>query len=91
MTGCPVTHTAPAHLAEKAQLPAGHWLDERAATDILALAHKGRAFHSLHTLITRQGGQLVLYGCALALGATVQAWASITDTPVPDLVRDIVR
>jgi hypothetical protein len=68
-----------------------HWLGERAATDILVLARKGRAFRSLHTLITRQGGQHVLYGSALALTAAIQAWSDITDTPVPDLARDIVH
>ena len=31
---------------------AGHWTGERAATDILALARKGRAFRSLNALIT---------------------------------------
>jgi hypothetical protein len=55
------------------------------------VARKGRAFRSLNTLISRQGGQQMLYGSALALAATVQAWAQATDTPVPDLVRDIVR
>jgi len=42
-------------------LLAGHWLGERVATDILVLASKGRAFRSLDTLITQQGGQHVLY------------------------------
>lgn len=82
---------APARLGDRARLPLGHWLGERAATDILVLARKGRAFRSLHTLITRQGGQHVLYGSALALTATVQAWSEITDTPVPDLTPQIVR
>jgi hypothetical protein len=82
---------APAHLGDRARLPGGHWLGERAATDILVLAGKGRAFRSLHTLITRQGGQHVLYGSALALTAAVQAWSQTTDTPVPDLTREIIR
>ena len=66
---------APAGLARLTRLPAGHWTGERAATDILALARKGRAFRSLDTLITRQGGQHVLYGSALALAAAIQAWS----------------
>ena len=37
-------------------LPAGHWNGERAATDILALARKGKAFRSLDKLLIRQGG-----------------------------------
>ena len=43
-------------LAAHTRLPPGHWNGERAATDILALARKGRAFRSLDTLIIRQGG-----------------------------------
>jgi hypothetical protein len=82
---------APARLGDRARLPVGHWLGERAATDILVLARKGRAFGSLHTLITRQGGQHVLYGSALALTAAVQAWSELTDTPVPDLTLELVR
>jgi hypothetical protein len=50
-------------------LPAGHWRGERAATDILILGRKGRAFSSLDTLIARQGGEHVLYGSALTLTA----------------------
>jgi hypothetical protein len=33
----------------------------------------------------------MLYGSALALTATIQAWSKTTDAPVPDLTRDIVR
>ena len=51
----PLAHpgTTPAHppgLARLTRLPAGHWTGERAATDILALARKGRAFASLDAL-----------------------------------------
>ena len=85
-------HTdAPAGLAARTRLPAGHWTGERAATDILTLARKGRAFASLDSLIARQGGQHVLYGSALTLTATIQAWAAQTDTPVSDLTRTTVR
>lgn len=82
---------APAHLGDHTRLPAGHWLGERAATDILVLASKGRAFRSLNTLITRQGGQHVLYGSALVLAAATQAWSQTTGTPVPDLTRTIIH
>jgi len=47
---------APGGLAPHVALPAGHWAGERAATDILALARKARAFRSLDTLLIRQGG-----------------------------------
>lgn len=83
-------HT-PAGLGDRVRLPKGHWLGERAATDILALAHKGRAFRSLGPLIARQGGQHVLYGSALALAAATRAWSDSTDTPVLDLTRTTIR
>jgi hypothetical protein len=82
---------APKDLGRRVRLPAGHWLGERAATDILVLARKGRAFGSLDTLITRQGGEHVLYGSALTLAAATQTWATGTDTPVLELVRTVVR
>jgi hypothetical protein len=81
----------PPGLAQRVRLPAGNWTGERAATDILVLARKGRAFASLSTLIARQGGKHVLHGSALTLAATIQAWAAQTDTPVSDLARTTVR
>jgi hypothetical protein len=81
----------PPGLGQRVRLPAGHWTGERAATDILVLARKGRAFASLDTLIARQGGKHVLYGSALTLAATIQAWAAHTDMPVSDLARTAVR
>jgi hypothetical protein len=81
----------PPGLGQRVRLPAGHWTGERAAADILVLARKGRAFASLGTLIARQGGRHVLYGSALTLAATIQAWAAHTDTPVSDLARTAVR
>ena len=59
--------------------------------DILVLARKGRAFRSLDTLLTRQGGQHVLYGSALALAATLQTWSADTDTPVAELAHAAVH
>lgn len=82
---------APAGLAKLTRLPAGHWAGERAATDILTLARKGRAFASLDSLIARQGGQHVLYGSALALAAALQAWSRHAETPVIDLARTVIR
>jgi hypothetical protein len=85
-------HTgAPAGLAKLTRLPAGHWTGERAATDILTLAGKGRAFSSLDSVIARQGGQHVLYGSALALAAALQAWSRHAETPLADLARTIIR
>jgi len=84
-------HTsAPADLAKLTRLPAGHWTGERAATDILTLAGKGRAFSSLDSVIARQGGQHVLYGSALALAAALQAWSRHAGTPIIDLARTVI-
>jgi hypothetical protein len=82
---------APDDLGRRVHLPAGHWRGERAATDILVLARKGRAFSSLDTLIARQGGQHVLYGSALTLAAATQTWAASTDTPFREVARAAVR
>ena len=81
---------APAGLAKLTRLPAGHWTGKRAATDILTLAGKGRAFSAIDALIARQGGQHVLYGSALALAAALQAWSRHAGTPVPELARSTI-
>ncbi len=82
---------APDDLGRHVHLPAGHWRGERAATDILVLARKGRAFSSLDTLIARQGGEHVLYGSALTLAAATRTWAAATGTPVRDIARAAIR
>ena len=82
---------APADFGQRVRLPVGHWLGERAATDILVLARKGCSFRSLDTLIARQGGRHVLYGSALTLAAATQTWSASTGTPVADLARTAVR
>jgi hypothetical protein len=81
----------PARLADRVRLPKGHWQGERAARDILTLASNGRAFRSLGSLITRQGGPQVLYGSALALTSTIRTWSNDTGTPVPELARTAIR
>jgi hypothetical protein len=81
----------PARLADRVRLPQGHWQGERAARDILTLASNGRAFRSLGSLITRQGGPQVLYGSALALTSTIRTWSNDTGTPVPELARTAIR
>jgi hypothetical protein len=82
---------APANLAQHTKLPRGHWIGERAATDVLVLASKGRAFRSLKTLIIRQGSRQLLPGSALALAAATDAWAKLTDTPRSDVIRTVIR
>jgi hypothetical protein len=82
---------APTDLAAHTRLPAGHWVGERAATDVLALAAKGRAFRSLDTLTIRQGGHHLLYGSALALAAATLARARHTNTTPTDLAAAVIR
>jgi hypothetical protein len=81
---------APAGLTQQARPPSGK-VGERAARDILVLAHKRRAFRSLDALITRQGGRHVLYGSALALTAATRAWSEHTGRPITDLARAEIR
>jgi hypothetical protein len=80
----------PAQLAERTRLPRGAWVGARAATDILDLASKGRAFQSLPSLISHQGGRHVLYGSALALAAATNAWSAAHAVPVPTLAREVI-
>ena len=82
---------APTDLAAHIRLPPGHWIGERAATDVLALAAKGRAFRSLDTLTVRQGGHHLLYGSALALAAGGLAWARRTRAELAELTATIIR
>jgi hypothetical protein len=83
--------SAPPNLAAHTKRPNGHFTGERAATHVLALAGKGRAFRSLHTLIIGQGSPQLLAGSALALAAATEAWAQHDDTPRPELIRTIIR
>ena len=82
---------APRDLATRTALPKGHWTGERAATHVLALAAKGRAFRSLHTLIVGQGSPQLLAGSALALAAAIEAWARTDKTPRAELLRTVIR
>jgi hypothetical protein len=83
--------TAPTGLARQTRIPAGHWNGERAASDILVLAAKGRAFRSMDKVLVRQGGPQVLSGSALALAAAITAWAHLTDTPSATLIPTLIR
>jgi hypothetical protein len=78
--------TAPQGLAAVTRLPAGHWTGERAATDLLALAGKHRAFTKQDAVIANHGGLHVLYGIALALTGTIQAWAQLSSNPAVELI-----
>lgn len=82
---------APDNLADSVRLPSGHWFGERAAVNVLALARKGRAFHSLGSLITGQGSHQMLAGSALALAAAVLAWSRSSGTPVGKLLPAVIR
>ena len=80
---------APTNLARQTRLPTGHWVGERAATDLIDLARKGRAFRSLDSLIIGHGSLNVLYGSTLALAATTQGWSLQAGTPVAELLATI--
>ena len=82
---------APAQLAAHTRLPDGHWTGEHAATDVLALAAKGRAFRNLLTLTVRQGGHHLLHGSALALTAATLAWARQSGTELAELTAAMIR
>jgi len=82
---------APPGLAAATRLPKGHWLGGRAATDILALAKKGRAFDSLGPVTVRHGGKQVFYGGVLALAGAIHAWADATGTPFEEVSSAEVR
>ena len=83
--------TAPRGLHRYTRLPSGHWYGERAATDILVLASKGRAFRSLGTLIVRQGGHHMLFGAALALASALDAWAQDSGVTAAQLAATAIR
>lgn len=85
------SEAAPPGLGRRVDLSAGHWLGERAATDILALARKRRAFRSLDTLMVKQGGRNVLYGSVLTLAAAVRAWSADTNTSPAEILLNHVR
>jgi len=83
-------HT-PAGLSRHARPPGGHWVGERAAIDVLALAGKARAFRSLDKLTLTHGGHGLLYGAALALAAATMAWAHLTDTAIDDVTAAAIH
>lgn len=82
---------APAGLAEASKLPAGHWNGERAATDLLALARKGRAFRSLDEVSKKQGSPQVLTGAVLAMFAVLDTWARVDGVSLSALASRAVR
>jgi hypothetical protein len=81
----------PAGLGQRSTLPAGHWLGERAANDLIVLAGRGRAFRSLQKVIARQGGYHVLFGSALTVAAVLLRWSQLTGVAVPQLTREHIR
>lgn len=87
----PQVWVTPRGLAKATRVPGGKWTGQRAATDVLALARKGRAFDSLGSLIARQGSPQLLAGCVLALTGAVQAWADALDLPPIDVARAVIR
>jgi hypothetical protein len=91
MTGSPGAPATPEGLGHRVRLPSGHWLGQHLATEVLALDCKGRAFRSLDTPLTRQGGNELSYGSARALAAALGAWPTSTKTPIYDFTRTHLR
>ncbi len=56
-----------------------------AATDMIALAQKGRAFESVGALHRRFDGLTILEGSILAVTGTLQTWAASTNQSVREL------
>lgn len=81
------TNPTPAGLTKGVRLPEGQWFGQRAATEILALAGRGRASGSLGALITGQGSHQTLAGTALATTAVLTAWANLSGEPFERLAR----
>jgi hypothetical protein len=84
-------HPEAADIGAHTTLPAGHHDGERAAVDILALAHNGNAFHSLDKLLVRHGGPQVLTGSALALAAATTTMAHTTNMPTNEMIHTLIR
>lgn len=61
-----------------------------AGTDILALAHKGRAFDSIGGLHARHHGLTILHGSILAVTGTLQTWADHEHTTVRELAHNVL-
>ena len=81
------TIPTPTGLGKAVRLPDGQWFGQRAATEILALAGRGRASGSLGALITGQGSHQTLAGTALATTAVLTAWANLSGEPFERLAR----
>jgi hypothetical protein len=67
------------------QVPAWQKHAKAAATDVLALARKGRAFDSIGSLHGHHTGLTILHGGILAITGTLHSWATRDHTTVPDL------
>lgn len=68
-----------------ARVPKWNARGRSAATDVLALAGKGRAFDAIGTLHRKHSGLAILEGGVLAVAGTLQAWAAAEHKSVRDL------
>lgn len=67
------------------RVPAWEKRGRAAATDILALARKGRAFDAIGSLHRRHNGLSILHGGILAVTGSLQAWAAAENRTVREL------
>jgi len=72
------------------RVPAWEKLGRAAAIDILALAHKGRAFDAMVGLHVRHSGLNLLYGGILTVTGTLQAWAAHDKTTVTEIAGRVL-
>ncbi|WP_167043556.1 hypothetical protein [Salinibacterium sp. ZJ454] len=81
-------HSDPARRAALASTDIPRWekRSRAAATDILSLARKGRAFDSIGSLHRRHSGLAIFEGAALVIAA----WAAALASPEGGSVRDLV-
>lgn len=74
--------------SEGTRVPAWDKRSSAAATDILAIARKGRAFDALDRLIANHGGLAVLEGSALTVAASLISRAHVQGTSVSELADE---
>jgi hypothetical protein len=82
---------APSGLAAGARLPAGRYDGKDAASSILVLAAKGRAFRSLDSLTRSAGGWQVQRGTVHSLAAVARAWQASTGEDAEPVVAALTR
>jgi hypothetical protein len=82
---------APDRLGERVVLRMAHDEPETVAAEVISLAHEGQAFASLGALVTRNGGESLLFACVIALCTVVQVWSAESHRSVARVLLDHLR